>query len=77
MLWYFCYRCPISSAFFAEHAPCLEVGDGVFDGGADFAEGGVELGLAGGELATGYSFDGDNLDAFDSDVAQGVCCFER
>ena len=67
----FCW-CSVSAAFLAEHAPCLEVGDGVFDGGADFAERGVELGLAGGQLATGSSFDGDDLNALDSDVAQ-VC----
>src|SRR6185312_9434602 len=43
----FFYRCSVPAAFLAENAPCLKVGDGVFDGGADFAERGVEFGLAG------------------------------
>jgi hypothetical protein len=63
------YRCSVPAAFLAEHLPCLEVRNGVFDGGADFAEGGVELGL-GGEILTGESFDRDDLDALDTDVAQ-------
>jgi hypothetical protein len=31
--------------FLAEYAPCFEVGDGAFDGGVDFIERGIELGL--------------------------------
>jgi hypothetical protein len=31
---------------------------------------GVELGLGGGEIATGESFDRDDLDALDTDIAQ-------
>src|ERR671916_863316 len=73
MLWYFLYGCTVPAAFLADHSPCLEVGDGVFDGGADFAQGGVELGLAGGEVATGESFEGDDLDALDTDVTQVGC----
>ena len=42
----------------------------MFDGGADFAESGVELGLAGGEILTGESFGRDDFDALDTDVAQ-------
>src|SRR4051812_48724065 len=69
---FFCW-CSVPAAFLAEHAPCLEVGDGVFDGGADFAERGVELGLAGGQLPTGNSFDRDDLNALDTDIAQVSC----
>ena len=45
----------------------------MFDGGADFAQSGVELGLAGGEVATGESFERDDLDALDTDVTQVGC----
>jgi hypothetical protein len=62
----FFYRCAVSAAFFAEHAPCLEVRDGVFDGGADFAQSGVEFGLAGGEIGAGESFKGNKLDTGDT-----------
>lgn len=61
--------CSQAAAFFAEHSSCLEVRDRVFDGSAGFAESGVELGLAGGEAATGESFDRDDLDALDTNVA--------
>jgi hypothetical protein len=63
------YWCSKSAAFLAEDSPCLEVCDGVFHGGADFAESGVELGLSGGEVPTGESFERDDLDAFDTDIA--------
>jgi hypothetical protein len=33
----FFYGCSVSAAFFAEHAPCLEVRDGALDSGPDFA----------------------------------------
>lgn len=33
----FFYGCSVSAAFLAEHAPCLEVGDGVLDSRPDFA----------------------------------------
>ena len=33
----FFYGCSVPAAFLAEHAPCLEVRDGVFDRSPDFA----------------------------------------
>ena len=42
----------------------------MFDGGADFAQRSIELGLAGVEVATGKSFERDELDALDTDIAQ-------
>ena len=45
----------------------------MFDGGADFAESGVEFGLGGGEVGTGESFDRDDLDALDTDIALVRC----
>ncbi len=60
----------VSATFFAEHAPCFEVRDGVFDGCADSAEGGVELDLAGVEVDTGGSLVRDRVDALDADVAE-------
>ena len=42
----------------------------MFDGGADFAQRRVERGLGGGEIATRESFDRDDLDALDTDIAQ-------
>jgi hypothetical protein len=66
----FFYRCPVPAAFFAKHAPCFQVRNGVFDGGADFAQCGVERGLGGGEIAPRESFDRGDLDALDTDIAQ-------
>jgi hypothetical protein len=59
-----------SVTFFAEHSPCLEVHDGVFDGGPDLPQGGVELGFQWCEVATGESFERYDLDALDTDVTQ-------
>jgi len=66
------YRCSIPAAFFAKHAPDLEVRDGVFDDGADFAQGGVESGLSGGEIDAGRSFDRAELDARDTDITVSI-----
>jgi hypothetical protein len=66
----FLYGCAVPAAFLAEHSPGLEVGDGVLDSGPDFAQCGVELGLAGVEVATGRSLERDDLDALDAEVTQ-------
>jgi hypothetical protein len=66
----FLYGCSVPAAFLAEHSPGLKVRDGVFDGGADFAQRGVELGLSSVEVATRESFERDDLDALDTDVTQ-------
>src|SRR4051795_12540761 len=63
-------RSSIATAFFAEHSPCLEVCDGMFDGGAGLAQRGVELDLAGAEVDAGESLVRDGVDALDADVAQ-------
>ncbi|HZS22282.1 MAG TPA: hypothetical protein VFA63_15035 [Pseudonocardiaceae bacterium] len=42
----------------------------MFAGGTDFAQRGVQRGLGGGEIATRESFDRDDLDALDTDIAQ-------
>src|SRR2546421_1598887 len=63
------YRRSVPAAFFAEHAPGLEGRDGVFDSGADFAQRSVEFGLSGGEIDIGQSFDRDEFDALDTDIA--------
>jgi hypothetical protein len=68
--WVFFYGGSVPAAFLAEHAPGLEVRDGTFDSDPDFAQRGVELGLAGGEVASGRSFERDEFDTFDPDIAQ-------
>lgn len=56
------------AAFFAKHAPDLEACDGVFNRGTDFAQGGLEFGLSGGEIDAGQSFDRAERDARDTDI---------
>src|SRR3954454_21600667 len=64
------YPCPVPAAFLAEHSPCLEVRDSMFDGGADCAEGSVERSLSGSVSSTGEWFDRDDPDARDPNIAQ-------
>lgn len=71
MLWYF-LSVPGSGRLPHGASPCLEVGDDVFDGGSDFAQRDVELGLGGGEVATGESLGRDGVDALDAEIAQVV-----
>ena len=59
-----------TAAFFAEYSPCLEVRDGMFDGGADLAQRRVELDLVGVEVDAGESLVRDGVDSLDADVAQ-------
>src|SRR4051794_24279384 len=63
-------RSSVTAAFFAEHSPCLEVRDGMFDGGPDLAQRRVERDLVVVEVDAGESLVRDGVDSLDADVAQ-------
>ncbi len=63
-------RRAVATAFFAEHPPSLEMSDSVLHGGPHFADSGVELDLAGREIAAGESFERHGVDAVDADVTR-------
>src|ERR1700730_4534889 len=62
--------CSVSAAFFAEHPPGLQRGDGACDGGADGAELVVESGLGLVEVPFGRGPERDDVDAVNADVAE-------
>src|SRR5947209_2212777 len=59
-------RAAVAAAFPAEHPPCLHLGHGVLDGGADLAEDRVEFTLPVEEFRPAEALEWHNPDAVDS-----------